>query len=103
MAEWLAAAYNVSGDGTVVWEQRRFSNLLRATPRPVRSALDMLRMLAPHCCACHAASSTLTLLQRHRETIPFHLYGLQQDTFLAAGAGNWCRLGSAAAWSRLKT
>ena len=41
MADWLAAAYNVSQDGVAVWEQRRFSNLLRATPRPVRSALGM--------------------------------------------------------------
>ncbi len=62
MADWLAAAYIVSEDGTVVWEQRRFSDLLRATPQPVRSALTISFKLARRCMPRSLFTMTARLL-----------------------------------------
>jgi hypothetical protein len=65
MADWLAGAYVATADGTAVWDQRRFSDLLRATPRPVRSAFSMLRM-SP-CAECHRyAANSIVMLEPFR-------------------------------------
>ena len=49
MADWLAAAYNASGDGVASWEQDRFSELLHQEPPPLRCFVD----------SCHFPASML--------------------------------------------